>query len=216
MHIHMPDMTGSALLKSAQGKLLEVGEAVISLENRSADFHSEFVHLFKMGTPLKIVLTKGDVETQSFEGEVYLSTQNMLRLVDVSDRVLPGAKTAYMCETDMAGTITAIVPKEVAEGFMNLQRRQVATQQSFDVNIHAISMSNVHFTCERELLKGQYAELSLPLIGADDIFIEVDRAFDFGQTKWSYHCRIRELGRKARISLDKYVAELCEQQFKLF
>jgi hypothetical protein len=216
LHIQVPDITSPALLKSAEGKLLEIGEAVVSIENRSVDFHSEFVHLFKMDTPLKIVLTKDGEETQCFDGRVYLSTQTMLRLVEVSDQVLPGAKMAYLCEVDMPGTLTALISEEVAEGFMNLQRRQVTRQQSFVVRIHALSMACVYFTCEQRLEKGQYVQLDLPVADAEGLLLEIERAYDFGQTTRNYHCRIREMINPARVSLDDYVADLCKAQFKLF
>ena len=70
-----------AVLKTPDGEILEYGKAFVSPDQQGITFKNDFVPLFKMGTPLVIVRTQGDIETQRFSGEVYLSAQNLLQIV---------------------------------------------------------------------------------------------------------------------------------------
>lgn len=64
-------------------------KAFVSPDQQGITFKNDFVPLFKMGTPLVIVRTQGDIETQRFSGEVYLSAQNLLQIVAVTDECCP-------------------------------------------------------------------------------------------------------------------------------
>lgn len=79
-----------AVLKTPDGEILEYGKAFVSPDQQG--IHSRMI-LFpcSKGTRLMIVRTQGDIETQRFSGEVYLSAQNLLQIVAVTDEVLPGA-----------------------------------------------------------------------------------------------------------------------------
>ena len=216
MAIHPTEIAVAALLKSPQGKMLELGEAIISTENQTVDFCSEFVQLFKMDTPLQIVLLKDEHETQRISGRVYLSSQSMLRLVGVSDEILPGAKMAYMCSSNLTGTLRASITEEIREGFFNIQRKTITSEQYFPVRVHNLSMQNVFFTSEKKLDKGQFTHLQLMEPPVKDMLLEVEKVLDFGQSVSNYHCRIKELRPAARLNLDNYITRLCEEQYKLF
>lgn len=216
MHIRTPEITSKAVLKSPEGKLLEVGTAIVSLEERSVEFRSEFVQLFKMGTPLSIIFTKNDLETQKFDGEAYLSSQSMLRIVSVSDEILPGAKMAYMCSVELGAAITAKITEEIPNGFLNLKRSSVSRDKYFPAEIHNISMENIHFTTDKRMEKGQIVNLSIIDPPIKDIIVTIDKAYDFGQDLVNYHGTIKELRPSARIRLDGLLDELCNMQYKLF
>ena len=207
--------TFPALLKSADDKLLEIGTANVSIENRSVDFHSEFVQLFKMETPLKIVIMKNDLEIQSFSGNVYLSSQNLLRLVDVTDQVLPGAKLACICEVKLAATAQADV-RAFLRGPIGLFSKKIYfEQQSFVVNIYNISMKFVHFTTPKVIAKGQFIDLRIegPAV---HLMLEIRKSYEVGQALNNYHCIIKEIDSQSRSNLNRYVGKLCEEQFRLF
>lgn len=102
-----------AALKTPDGRVVEYGTAQASIQEGSVDFKSEFVPLFKMGTPLVIVRMKDKVETQVFTGESYLSTEKMLRLVAVRDEVLPGAASAYSYEVELSGQASALIQPKI-------------------------------------------------------------------------------------------------------
>lgn len=73
----------SAVLKTAEGVILEEGEACVSETEAAIDFVSNFVPLMKLGITAKIVRMLGDRELECFSGSVYLSSSNLLRIVSV-------------------------------------------------------------------------------------------------------------------------------------
>lgn len=203
-----------ALLMTPDDQLLESGSARVSPENHSVDFIGEFVQLFKMDTPLKVVLTQGEVPVQSFSGPVYLSAHNLLRLVDVQEQLLPGAKTACFFEVNLEGTLEADLPEEV-RGFRLFRRRRVV-RQLFPVQISRLSMGGVNFTADKVLEQGQPLLLDLPALGILGLGLQVETAFDFGQElRRNYHCSLQYLPEEAREPLDRLVDRLCQEQVPL-
>lgn len=89
---------------------MEYGKAQIAPDGQGIIFRSEFVPLFKMGTPLVIVRVHEEVEVQRFSGEVYLSARDLLQLVSVTDEVLPGAASAFLYDVDLPALATALLP----------------------------------------------------------------------------------------------------------
>lgn len=194
-----------AVLKTPEGKVLEYGTACASIREGSIDFKSEFVPLFKMGTPLQVVRTKDEVETQVFSGESYLSTEKLLRLVSVRDEVLPGAVSAYMYDVELSGTASAMVqPKEQRHRFFSLGGRQeeLPVWQEFPVAVYALSVSQVKFTCQVPLVQGQRITLSAgDLLSEVPLEVELPVTFGEGETS-SYRCRILELPGENRTRLE--------------
>lgn len=200
-----------ALLMTPDNQLMETGSARVSPETRSVEFFGEFALLFKMDTPLKVVLTQGDVPVQSFTGLVYLSAQNLLRLVDVQEQLLPGAKTACFFEVDLEGMLEADLP-EAPRRFRPFRRRRVVRQQ-FPVRISRLSMGGVNFTADRDLARGQPLLLDIPALGILGLGLQVETPFEFGQElRRNYHCSLQYLPEEARQPLDRLVTQLCLEQ----
>lgn len=197
-----------AVLKTPEGKVLEYGTACASIREGFIDFKSEFVPLFKMGTPLQIVRTKDEVETQLFNGESYLSTEKMLRLVSIRDEVLPGAVSAYLYEVELSGTASAMVqPREQHRRFFSLGGRQeeLPSWQEFPVSIYALSLSQLKLTCQVPILQGQRVTLSAgDLLREITLEVELPVTFGEGETS-SYRCRIIELPGENRARLESYL-----------
>ena len=184
-----------ALLKTVENKLLEYGTGCASIAAGYVEFKSEFVPLFKMGTQLRIVRIKDEVETQLFTGEVYLSSEKMLRLVSVRDEVLPGAVSAYLYDVKLPGNASAMVlPPEQPRRFFSFASKQEAIPvwQEFPVTVYALSLGRLKFTCSVPLSQGQRFTMTVgnpPLLEDVSLEVELPVAFGEGETG-SYRCRI--------------------------
>ena len=202
-----------AVLKTPDGRVLEYGTAKASIQEGSVDFQSEFVPLFKMGTPLVIVRVKDKVETQVFTGESYLSTEKMLRLVSVRDEVLPGAASAYSYEVELTGQANALIqPKPQRRLFPFGQREEpMPSWQEFPVSIYSLSLTRMKFTCDLPLTQGQRLTLTEagepPLLREVPLEVELPVTFGEGETS-SYRCRILDLPGENRERLEKLLRRL--------
>lgn len=214
MNLRTQKATFPARLKTPDDRLLEVGKASISPENGTVDFQNEFVQLFKMDTIVKIVLLKDDVEIQSFTGKVYLSSQKLLRIVDVRDDVLVGAKSVCLFNVALNGHVRGTVESEHKRRFLFF-RGPPSKEELFPVDVHRISMSEINFTSDKILKQGQFVHLSMETPQLQDVILEIDKGFEFGLT-YNYHCQIKDLDAASRANLDAYVSELCRSQLTVF
>lgn len=212
-----------AILKTLEGKILEYGMGSVSEEEQSLDFRGEFVPLFKMGTQLEIVRVQDKIETQRFIGEVYLSSQKMLRLISVTDEVLPGAATAYQYNVDIQGQATALIPpspEKHAKRFSLLHRHteSLPSVQRFPITIHAISMSKIKFISDKTLPQGQRINISTNQpFRLDSVPAEVEVPIVCGPMETcSYRCRILELSGNNYLELEAFTRKISLQENKLF
>ncbi len=191
-----------ATLKTADGKVLEYGTACVDLAGGSIDFKSDFVPMFAMGTPLQIVRTQDAIPTQIFHGQVYLSSEKLLRLVSVSDEVLPHAALAYPYDVKLAGQAEALLP-----GRRRLFGKRQPQRRRFDVWVYALTPTQIKFTCEEALTQGQYLTLWVngPLC-LQQVALEVDLAITFWEgAASSYRCKVMTLGEENRRQLEEYL-----------
>lgn len=210
-----------AVLKTIENKLLEYGTGCASITDGYVEFKSEFVPLFKMGTQLRVVRVKDEVETQIFTGEVYLSSDKMLRLVSVQDEVLPGAVSAYLYDVKLTGSASAMIrPQEQPRRLFSFGSRQEAVPvwQEFPVTVYAISLARLKFTCSVPLTQGQRFTMTVgtpPLL--EDISLEVELPVTFGEGETgSYRCRILDLFGENRQRLEEYLQQLSLTANKAF
>ena len=81
-----------AVLKTLDDNIVEYGQANISLKEKFAEFSSQFVPLLKIDTEAKIICLEGNSSTHIITGRVFLSSKNLLRLVDIKCTLIPGAE----------------------------------------------------------------------------------------------------------------------------
>lgn len=209
------DFQFPAILQDEEGRLLETGSGSVSPENDSVDFKAEFVPLFKMGTPLRVVRMAGELEVHRFCGRVYLSSQQLLRLTEVSDEVLPAAAGAFLFDVEMAGTAEATLALPAHEPHFRLLRRSGKSRSrrtAFPVQIHALSMSAVSFTVSQSLPpleRGQLLTLQVTEpVSLQQVTLEVVQVLSFGDSVTGYQCRIGDLPEPSRKRLWEFVSEL--------
>ena len=206
-----------AVLQDEEGKLLETGSGCVSPEDDTVDFKAEFVPLFKMGTPLQVVRMAGEVEVHRFCGKVYLSSQQLLRLTEVSDEVLPAAAGAFLFDVEMAGTAEATLTAPAHESHFRLLRRAIKKEQrvSFPVQIHVLSVNAISFTVAQGLPPLEHGQL-LTLrvaepISLEQVSLQVTQVLSFGDAVTGYQCRIGDLPESSRKRLWEFVSDLASR-----
>lgn len=202
------DVKFDAVLKSAAGKTLELGRGVFCEAERSVDFESDFVPLFSMGTRLQVIRIHGGAEVHRFEGEVYFSSPNRLRIISVQDEILPDAAFVFLYYVNLEGNAHAVVQKSRRHF---LSRKTVDVSIDFPVKVHALSVHEIKFNTSLsiELEPEQPVTLSLmqgPAI--QHLPVVVKQAIVFGQEANCYRCQIHGLTPESRRKLENYVHEL--------
>ncbi len=81
-----------AVLKTLDDNIVEYGQANISLKEKYVEFSSQFVPLLKIDTEAKIICLEGNASTHIITGRVFLSSKNLLRLINVRCTLIPGAE----------------------------------------------------------------------------------------------------------------------------
>ena len=84
----------SALLESKANGICEEGQAYLEHDN-SVTFTSDFVPLIKLGSHAAIIRTLGDKQFERFSGRVYLSSRNLLKIVDVEHEIIEQAMQIF-------------------------------------------------------------------------------------------------------------------------
>lgn len=108
-----------ASLKTADNKLLEMGEAYVSDTEDAVYFTNDFVPLMKMGTEVCIVRTLGDREQERFVGHVYLSSRNLLQIVDVDNYIISEVRRLFTVNENLGVELYA---SSKPSHFGNLQK----------------------------------------------------------------------------------------------
>lgn len=81
-----------AVLKTLDDNIVEYGQANISLKEKFVEFSSQFVPLLKVDTEAKIICLEGTASTHIITGTVFLSSKNLLRLINIKCTLIPGAE----------------------------------------------------------------------------------------------------------------------------
>jgi len=81
-------MKCTAVLEDHRGKFIEKGMVSIPEDSLALDFTSDFLPLFKLGTPLTVIPVANNEPLDGIRGEVFLSTSTFLRLTNLQEREL--------------------------------------------------------------------------------------------------------------------------------
>ncbi len=101
-----------AVLKTMDDNIVEYGQANISLKEKYVEFSSQFVPLLKIDTEAKIICLEGNASTHIITGRVFLSSKNLLRLVDITCMLIPGAENVLETPTFLRAKIYKPVVKK--------------------------------------------------------------------------------------------------------
>lgn len=139
----------TARLYSCEGILLEQGEACISKQDCRVTFKNEFVPLLKLGTSARIVRVLGDTELECFTGTVYLSSRNLLQVIDVDPAIIDAARELF--DINMYQTAYfALSPDEKTR--FNPRKCEVVTGTVRYISENIIKISAIPFIGEGQVL----------------------------------------------------------------
>lgn len=95
-----------ANLYTPEGELLAEGQSSILKEDKAVGFSSDFVPLYPVGTPLVIERIFEHRAVHRFTGQVFLSSKEHMRLINVEDTLLPNAEFLYCGKMAFPATLT--------------------------------------------------------------------------------------------------------------
>ena len=217
MSYNMSNSRFPAVLKTLDDQIVaDTGVIQISIEDKSVDFKSEFIPLYKLGDQLKIVRIQDGIEVVSYVGEVYLSSQHILRLVSVTETVLPAARSVFSYDVDLTGKLIARVLDTSHKRFLFFGKKPRYRETVFDAQIHSIALRGVKFTTPYILEDEQTISLNMLEPRLKDVLLDVKKAIDMGQEMRSYQCVIRDIDRESRDNLENFIASLNNQKGQAF
>lgn len=129
-----------AILKTMNDDLLEIGFASYSAQEQHLDFTAQFVPILKINSEVKVVCSENGVTTHVFTGNVYLSSDKLLRVISLKCAFLRGAEKVLAAHIPFNAQIYLPAFKHTL--FVN---KLIYKWQ--DCNIKAISMHGVAIEC---------------------------------------------------------------------
>lgn len=132
-----------AILKTLDESIVEYGQASISLKERFVEFTSQFVPLIKIDTEAKIICLEGSSSTHIITGKVFLSSKNLLRLVDIKCTLIPGAENVLETPTFLRAKIYKPVVKS------GLFQKNKIVHKWDECTIISVSMKQIVIRCGR-------------------------------------------------------------------
>ena len=165
---------------------------------------------------MKNVTIQDGIEVVSYVGEVYLSSQHILRLVSVTETVLPAARSVFSYDVDLTGKLIARVLDTSHKRFLFFGKKPRYRETVFDAQIHSIALRGVKFTTPYNLEDEQTISLNMQEPRLKDVLLDVKKAIDMGQEMRSYQCVIRDIDRESRDNLENFIASLNNQKGQAF
>lgn len=172
----------TAILKSKDGKLIEIGEACLSETPNTMDFNSEFVPLMRLGTPVEIVRVLDNEELEHFPGKVYRSTKKSLRLTDIPSKTIEAAKTFF--------EVNAHIPVSLAlspDGSLPFPEEKASRVGG---NIRYLSASQIKITALEFVPESQIAAFDADAVSLKNLAVRVARRVSLGHNAAVLLCDI--------------------------
>ncbi len=194
-----------AVLSAVDGTVLAHGRGHILPARRGVNFESDFVPLYPLGTPLCMTRFYRGQAIHRFCGTVFLSDRRMLRLVSVTDLLLPGSELVYCDGMDFSATLSPQAPLHRPTLRHRLSRRSAL--QAFSVNICELTPSQLVFqhSIDTPFDLGQRFSLSaappLPIETGELCIVD---ALLFGE-RASYQCSLHLPDSDARDTLHDFL-----------
>lgn len=214
MHILARDASFPARLTDGSGHILAEGTASILKEKGAVEFESDFVPLYPLGTFLTVERIYNGEVIHRFQGDVYLSDKQLLRLTGVTDELLPGSELVYEIEVMLKAQLTKVAAEAPAS--KRFFRRSIPEPlQVSPVVIKMLSFKGVEFDSTETLDPEAQYSLSLEGDTLKDIPIKVDKIYAFSEGI-GYFCRFGELPASSKQRLDAFILNLHQKNNKIF
>lgn len=209
MYVEKYEREFQALLKDRDDNILAEGHGSVSEETDSVDFKSDFVPLYPIGTPLTIVRVCNNREIHIFEGEVYISDMNLLRLVAIKDTVVPNTEDIYVAPITLPAVFKGKgqAKQEKPKKFFLFRNNETPKPQNFNAIVNAISTTQMGFTVEPGMEIDDHFSVTLqtnpPL---PSIPVRISRILEFGDANKGI-CEFEEMNPVLKGHLLDFVRE---------
>ncbi len=221
-----------AILKDQQECVLAEGFASVLEESNSVEFRSDFVPLYPMGVPMKVVRRFQNQDIHIFWGEVYISDQKLLRLVHVRDLLVPGSENVYSILVSMSGTLMDRKKMKELESapkpsrFSLFRRKKQEKKQeesevssSYSIKLTALSGNGLEFTSSYLLEQGDEVLVSFTPpdsdLYLDNLPVKVEKVYAFGEDV-AYVCSFLPMSSWLRERWHTFICELNEKENRFF
>lgn len=202
-----------AVVKSMEGGYLADGYARISLQDKSVEFRGSFVPSLFLDTLVQIIRIVDGEEAECFIGNVYLSAPDLLRIINVDEKLLASVQMESLQKVDFEGTVS---PAEVKGGMF--QRMAERWRTPIAANIYAVSKSKIRFVSDGQFEMDQQLKISVtaPIV-LKQVIVQVKELLLFGQEeRTGYRCDIQSMLPEDQDTFISYLAERAaeENQFE--
>ncbi|MCI9575713.1 MAG: hypothetical protein HFJ84_03370 [Clostridiales bacterium] len=217
-----------AILKDQQECVLAEGFASVLEESNSVEFRSDFVPLYPMGVPLKVIRQFQNQDIHIFWGEVYISDQKLLRLIRVRDLLVPGSENIYSTLVSMSGTFTerksAKEPAQEAKPsrfslFRRKKQEQPQTPSQYPLKLTALSGNSLEFTSPYLLEQGDAVFVSFTPpdsdLYLDNLPVKVEKVYAFGEDI-AYVCSFLSMPSWLQDRWNTFIRGLNEKENRFF
>lgn len=211
-----------ALLKDRSGKILAEGKATVYSESRSVDFVSDFVPMYRMGTELQVARVFEDKEIHLFTGEVFISDKNVIRLVSITDKLLPGSEYVYFSETKIPALLKLVQrrrelqPQKKHFSFHKRKEPVQVPELVYTITVSALSGRQLEFTSNQIFGIGDRFLITLQLSQElKEMPLYISQAFAFGKG-CMYRCTFDKMEPESRAGLDQFVRNMNQQENSFF
>lgn len=214
-----------AVLKDTQGRILAEGYGSVLAQQGEVEFRSDFVPLYRMGVPLKMVRRCDGQDIHVFIGEVYISDKKLLRLMHVRDLLLPGSEKVYSTKVDIPATFVLTEVEEYMEThqswFSRFHRRKQEEPlpvPDYPAQLTALSGRQLEFHSEYLLETDDDIKITFtpePDLYFDHVPVHVDKVYAFGEGV-AYFATFGDMPSWQRERLDQYLRRLNETENRFF
>ncbi len=186
-----------ALLRSSYNMIHEYGYAALSADGDAVEFRGDFVPLIPLGHSATIQWVLGGNVLATFEGNVYLSSSTLLRLVDVDKKALATIGRLLASNTSLPGTLT---PAE----------NGLPTQQDFYAEIVYLSMRRIKLLTGLELApqSNLFLHANVDFLTLDHLGLQVEEQTPLNKDSYLTLCSVVSGGDDNFVTLSAYVAKL--------
>lgn len=188
-----------ALLKSDYNIIHEYGQATVSENGLEIDFFSDFVPLIPLGTPAVVYWILGDRVIAEFRGIVYLSSKNLLRLIEVDSKILSQARILLVSNTQLPATFTTRI-----RDFANVKNVRHPAE------IVYLSTEQIKLKTPHSVLTGDrlYLNAEVDFLTLRNLCLLVHEHAPLGKNLNLVLCSVENTGKENFIALSTYAAKL--------
>lgn len=197
-----------AVLRDAAGEELAEGRACFNEQSREVEFVSDFVPIYPLGTAMTIERVYRGEPVHVFDGSVYLSSKQLMRIVGVEDTLRYGAQYVYCTSLDLPAELTVVCDPPKKKRLRLFRREEPGPLvKSERVTVTAINHDSLTmlYSMSEPLQHGSSMSIRLlPPVPEFSAELELRDEFLFG-SRASYCCAITSVTSGSVDDVGRYV-----------